>query len=615
MSLQLLDIDHAYGRHQSLHGVCLTVEEGDRYGFLGHNGAGKTTTMRIALGLSRQSRGKVLVDGFDAARHPREARARMGGMIEITGFYPGVCGQRNLIELARLQGMDRRTARREADRVLEQVGLSAKARSDVGTYSQGMRQRLGLAQALLGRPRYVLLDEPTNGLDPEGIAELRAVLARLSDEGLTVLLSSHQLAEVAAVCTKIGVLKRGRMLLQADMASLMETAGSRYELAVDDAARADRCLTSLGLTFRATADKTRFVDLDGTAPAQLVRTLVEAEVGVERFAPRPMTLEEVYLGIEHREENPSTTATRTAPVTIGDPPARLAPRFPVLRVLRFELRRGMRASVLAAVALPAVVAGWRVVAVAQSHARDLEHLKAGTQFSMANLTAWSATALGLIAAVPAAVLVSVALGSQSIAGDFALGTLRNALLRPATRTQVVIGKALAVAVAAGVVLALATATAAVAATASFDFGDCFEMTKDEPESSLRVAAEDVAPHFAKALLSPLLPLLSFAALGFACGAVARRAVFALVLALGGAVALGAVRGVIRTGRFEAWLPSTHLPGVTEEHTSYLSFFYDLSVGASDAAFHFAKSAIAAPLCWIAACASIAILVLNRRHVP
>ena len=215
MTLRLVGVSKRFGRQTVLDAVTIHVRRGDCYGFLGHNGAGKTTALRVALGLIRPSAGTVLVDGFDGRTHPREARARMGGLIEVPGFRDGADATSNLRALARLGGLRRGAARAECARLLELVGLADVGVKPVRAFSQGMRQRLGLAQALIGRPAYVLLDEPTNGLDPEGIADLRDVLHRIrAEDGVTVLLSSHQLSEVAGICNRVGIIRRGRMILE-----------------------------------------------------------------------------------------------------------------------------------------------------------------------------------------------------------------------------------------------------------------------------------------------------------------------------------------------------------------------------------------------------------------
>lgn len=175
MSLRLHDLHFRAGGQDILRGVSLHARRGEVYGFLGHNGAGKTTAMRIVLGLLRPRAGRVTVDGFDALRYPREARARIGGLIEAPGFYREWSGIKNLRAFARLRGLGFRAAKREAERLFERVGLEHAGNKRCGYYSQGMRQRLGLAQALIGSPEYLLLDEPTNGLDPEAIHDLREV--------------------------------------------------------------------------------------------------------------------------------------------------------------------------------------------------------------------------------------------------------------------------------------------------------------------------------------------------------------------------------------------------------------------------------------------------------
>ena len=174
-----LELDHlhfGYGRRATVRGVSLRVAPGDCYGFLGHNGAGKTTVMRLCLGLLRPSSGQVRIFGVDAARQRRRANSLVGALIERPGFHGHLSARQNLAALAKLQGVPHKLASVEVERVIETVGLSDAIDQRAGTFSMGMRQRLGIAQAILGRPRLLLLDEPTNGLDPEGMAELRALL-------------------------------------------------------------------------------------------------------------------------------------------------------------------------------------------------------------------------------------------------------------------------------------------------------------------------------------------------------------------------------------------------------------------------------------------------------
>ena len=193
----------------------LEVHEGDLFGFLGPNGTGKSTTIRMLLGLVFPTAGTAEVLGQRVPGHGQAALLDVGALVEGPGFYPHLSGRRNLtlIDAAGKNG-DRTTRRARIDEVLERVGLADVGRRPVRAYSMGMRQRLGLAAALLRRPRLLILDEPTNGLDPQGIHELRTLFVSLVREGTTVLLSSHLLAEVELVCTRAAMMANGRLVAQ-----------------------------------------------------------------------------------------------------------------------------------------------------------------------------------------------------------------------------------------------------------------------------------------------------------------------------------------------------------------------------------------------------------------
>src|SRR2546430_7586627 len=189
--LQTEELTKSYGRRVAVDRLSLTVERGDIFGFLGQNGAGKSTTIRIALGLVRPTSGRVSVLGHDMSRQPLRALKRIGAIIEAPAFYENFSGRQNLRMLAAMSGG---AERQRIENVLEIVGLRERARDPVRVYSHGMRQRLGIAQALLPDPELIILDEPTDGLDPQGLCEARDLIRRLRDElGLTVMLSSHLL--------------------------------------------------------------------------------------------------------------------------------------------------------------------------------------------------------------------------------------------------------------------------------------------------------------------------------------------------------------------------------------------------------------------------------------
>jgi ABC-2 type transport system ATP-binding protein len=214
IALEARGLTKRYGDALAADRVSLSVHRGEVYGFLGPNGAGKTTTLRMLLGLIRPTSGTATVLG----RRPGEAAAlaRIGSMIEGPAFYPFLSGRDNLAVVARYAGVG--TA--HLDQVLETVDLGSRGRDKFGAYSLGMKQRLGVAAALLKEPDLVVLDEPTNGLDPAGMRDMRALIRRLGDEGHTVILSSHMLGEVQQVCDRVGVIDSGRMILESTVEEL-----------------------------------------------------------------------------------------------------------------------------------------------------------------------------------------------------------------------------------------------------------------------------------------------------------------------------------------------------------------------------------------------------------
>ena len=609
MALQLLDVDHAYGRRASLAQVTLTLRPGDCYGFIGHNGAGKSTALRIALGLMRPRSGRVLVDGYDAARHPREARARTRGLADTTGFYPWASGRQNLRLLARLAGLDRRGARLEADRWLEAVGLASDGGRRVGAYSQGMRQRLGLAQALLGDPAYVLLDEPTNGLDPEGIADLKQIVRQVTADGRAVLFSSHLLADVGALCNRVGVLKEGRLLVEADTRELLTPDPHRGLLATADAEATRAALAGLDVAFEERPDRRFEVTFGGTTPAELVRGLVERGVGVEALERSATSLEEVYLRVDDGRSAPPSE-----PVDAAARGPRLARGFAIGRVVRYELARGLRRLPgWLLIGLPAGLAWWRVDRLALDQAEHLAAVERGDLFSTSTTTAFEATARGLAAGLPLAVPLVAAFASQAIAGDLALGTLRNVLTRPLGRFSVAAGKMLATLCASLVTFGVLALMALVTARRAFEFGDRFEIFRsDEPE--LWIEALDVEPYFAAAFGYPALALLAYAGIGFLCGALARKSLWALTLTLVAVGALDLLRAVARPGGWEWALPSAHVPSILSD-TSYLAFFQDLAIGSAEAFHEYEDSALTVPCAWLVLTFGLAALALARRRVP
>ena len=277
-----------FGPVLAVDAIDLDVRAGDVYGFLGANGSGKTTTVRMLLGLVLATSGEAEVLG---ARMPRSAKAvlpQVGTLVEGPASYPHLSGRANL-ELFDAMGSSRRGRKARVDDVLERVGLGLAGDRRVRGYSLGMRQRLGLAAALLRTPRLLVLDEPTNGLDPQGIREMRDLLLALNREGTTIFLSSHLLAEVEQMCTRVGVLDRGRLVVQEELASLRKPTGRTVVVTPDP----DRALGLLD--GRVEVREGERLVVRGGDPAELNRMLVDGGVRVRELAPERRGLEQVVL--------------------------------------------------------------------------------------------------------------------------------------------------------------------------------------------------------------------------------------------------------------------------------------------------------------------------------
>jgi ABC-2 type transport system ATP-binding protein len=279
-----------YGRLRAVDGIDLDVQAGDVYGFLGANGSGKTTTVRMLLGLVLPTSGQIELLGERMPRAGRRVLPRVGALIEGPAHYGHLSGRENLSLLdASGRGGSWRTRRRRVDEALDQVGLGGVGRRPVKAYSLGMRQRLGLAGALLRRPELLVLDEPTNGLDPQGITEVRELLLGLHRTGTTVFLSSHLLAEVEQLCSRVGVLDRGRLVLQDELATLTAPTGSTVvHTPLPDRVRAT-------LDGRVTSIDGERVIVRGSDPAEVNALLVRAGIPVTGLALDRPSLEEVVL--------------------------------------------------------------------------------------------------------------------------------------------------------------------------------------------------------------------------------------------------------------------------------------------------------------------------------
>jgi ABC-2 type transport system ATP-binding protein len=279
-----------YGPVTAVDHVDLTVRTGDVYGYLGPNGAGKTTSLRMLLGLIRPDEGTAQLFGRDPLLEGARALDGVAGFVEAPRFYPYLSGRKNLELVAALDGGD---AAERIDDALHTVDLHARAKDKVGGYSHGMKQRLGIAGALLRDPKLLLLDEPTTGLDPAGMRDMRALVHRLAENGLTVLLSSHLMDEVEDLCDRVAIVSRGRVVYEGQLDELISSTGGRYSLrTTNDRAAAEIASRAFDVTVGA-----RGLEFAGDerAVAALTLELAQADIGLLALVPHTATLEELFF--------------------------------------------------------------------------------------------------------------------------------------------------------------------------------------------------------------------------------------------------------------------------------------------------------------------------------
>ncbi|GAB4327107.1 MAG: hypothetical protein Kow0074_22210 [Candidatus Zixiibacteriota bacterium] len=292
--LTISQLHRRYGRVAALRGIDLVIDKPGVYGFLGPNGAGKTTTIKIVSGLLRPTSGQVAIGGVDVVADPVRSRQHLGVMMESAAFYNHLSGRDNLRVLGRLTGNDNTS---EIDRLLEQVGLSGKADQRVGGYSRGMRQRLSLAAALIGDPHLLILDEPANGLDPSGIADMRRWLVDFAaHDSHAVLLSSHQMGEVERICDSVTIIDRGRIVADGPTDSILRPKHTIL-IRTDRVEDARRTLEHRGDVAKVeTVDhRTLRLHADALRPAAVAQALAEQSIDVSEISEERESLEEAFF--------------------------------------------------------------------------------------------------------------------------------------------------------------------------------------------------------------------------------------------------------------------------------------------------------------------------------
>ncbi len=296
--VQTRGLTKRFGEVTAVHDLNLELHAGEVVGFLGDNGSGKTTTMKLLLGLLRPSGGEVFLFGQPLGAHLPQLLRRVGAIIEAPAFYPYLSGRDNLRLLAGLDG----TPASQIAAVLDEVDLQGAAQRKFSTYSLGMKQRLGIAAALLRDPALIILDEPTSGLDPAGQREVRALIPRLASEGRTVFISSHIMHEVQQVCDRVAIMKAGELIAQGDVATIL-SARDRLLVRVEDLAAAERLLRQLPWVAAVEREQDALLlDAPTARAAEITAALAAQSLFVSELRPRERSLEAAFFALTGEEQ-------------------------------------------------------------------------------------------------------------------------------------------------------------------------------------------------------------------------------------------------------------------------------------------------------------------------
>lgn len=289
----------SFGSHNAVDGIDLRVPRGSIFGFLGPNGSGKTTTIRMLLGLANITSGSVKLLGEDVPSQIEKVLPKVGALVEGPAFYPYLSGRQNLM---RFDSADRyadpATRKERVAKALARVGLTQAAEKKVHAYSLGMKQRLGIANALLQPRELLILDEPTNGLDPQGTREVRNLVRSLAGEGITIFISSHLLLEIEQICSHVAVMHRGSIVAQGSLAELAQSSTLQLNLVTNETDKAIATLASLGIAAKSDGRAiTATIAAGSHAPEEIVKALVTAGVGVQSFSLDAPKLEDRFVSL------------------------------------------------------------------------------------------------------------------------------------------------------------------------------------------------------------------------------------------------------------------------------------------------------------------------------
>tara|TARA_R110000796_G_scaffold74116_1_gene166408 strand:+ start:3521 stop:4498 length:978 start_codon:yes stop_codon:yes gene_type:complete len=309
-SIDIKGLTKKYGDHITVNNLNLSIEKGEIFGLLGPNGAGKSTTILMLLGLTEVDSGSVKVCGIDSSRYPLEVKRKVGYLPEDVGFYNDYSGLQNLMYIARLNDIPEEEAKRAALEILQEVGLEDVKESKVASYSRGMRQRLGLADVLIKNPEVIILDEPTLGLDPEGVKKFLQLIVRLSrKKGITVLFSSHHLHQIQQVCDRVGIFVKGKMLAEGKISSLAQQLFSKNAFTLEGGISSVEQYVKPSLSIKELVHKmnaipevahvefeeNRFVvESNKDVSAELSRLVVQSGYGLNFLSKKEYRLDDIY---------------------------------------------------------------------------------------------------------------------------------------------------------------------------------------------------------------------------------------------------------------------------------------------------------------------------------
>ena len=299
--IETKDLVKTYGKFTAVDKLNLHVDEGEIFGFLGPNGAGKTTTILMLLGLTEPTSGKAQICGFDPTREPLKVKRITGYLPEKVGFYEDLTARDNLDYTAALNGLSKKAASKKISELLDMVGLSEMAERKIGTFSHGMKQRLGIADVMIKDPKVAFFDEPTAGIDPEGIEQVLALITKMAKQKVTIILSSHQLHQVQKICTRVGIMSKGNLVAEGSVDQLgrEKISGGKFRIEVQVSEPTSKLVKSIksikGVNNAETSGDMLLITCDKDLRPQISRAIVDSDCLLVQMKIEQYVLDDVYM--------------------------------------------------------------------------------------------------------------------------------------------------------------------------------------------------------------------------------------------------------------------------------------------------------------------------------